>query len=46
MEDKPVEVGILKVFSPLDGLKAENVQALARISEVKPRFGKRRCSGI
>ena len=35
MEDKPVEVGILKVFSPLDGLKAENVQALARKTQLK-----------
>jgi CRP-like cAMP-binding protein len=35
MEDKPVEVATLKAFSPLDGLKAENVQALARKTQLK-----------
>ena len=35
MEDRPVEVSILKSFSPLDGLKAENVQALARKTQLK-----------
>ncbi len=35
MEDRPVEVSVLKSFSPLDGLKAENVQALARKTQLK-----------
>jgi CRP-like cAMP-binding protein len=35
MDDKPVEVSVLKSFSPLDGLKAENVQALARKTQLK-----------
>lgn len=35
MEDQPVEAATLKVFSPLDGLKAENLQALARKTQMK-----------
>ncbi|MFZ2508275.1 MAG: cyclic nucleotide-binding domain-containing protein [Steroidobacteraceae bacterium] len=30
MEDKPVEMDVLRSFSPLDGLKRENLHALAR----------------
>jgi CRP-like cAMP-binding protein len=30
MQDKPVELDILRSFSPLDGLKRENLHALAR----------------
>lgn len=30
MEGKPLELGLLRSFSPLDGLKAENLHALAR----------------
>lgn len=30
MESKPPELGLLRSFSPLDGLKAENLHALAR----------------
>jgi CRP-like cAMP-binding protein len=35
MDDRPVEVSVLKNFSPLDGLKAENVLALARKTQLK-----------
>jgi hypothetical protein len=34
MDERPVDLAILKTFSPLDGLKAENLHALAR----KTRF--------
>jgi CRP-like cAMP-binding protein len=30
MESKPLELGLLRSFSPLDGLKSENLHALAR----------------
>ncbi|MBF8292903.1 MAG: hypothetical protein HW392_1730 [Steroidobacteraceae bacterium] len=30
MEDKPVELDVLRGFSPLDGLKRENLHALSR----------------
>jgi CRP-like cAMP-binding protein len=30
MQSKPLEVGLLRSFSPLDGLKPENLQSLAR----------------
>jgi len=30
MESKPLELGLLRSFSPLDGLKSENLQSLAR----------------
>jgi CRP-like cAMP-binding protein len=35
MDDRPVEISVLKKFSPLDGLKAENVLALARKTQLK-----------
>ena len=35
MEDQPVDVATLKGFSPLDGLKAENLHALARKTQMK-----------
>jgi len=34
MEDKPLDLAILKTFSPLDGLKSENLHALARKTQV------------
>ena len=30
MDDRPVDLAVLKTFSPLDGMKAENLHALAR----------------
>jgi CRP-like cAMP-binding protein len=30
MESKPLDLGLLRSFSPLDGLKSENLQSLAR----------------
>jgi CRP-like cAMP-binding protein len=30
MESKPLDLGLLRAFSPLDGLKSENLHALAR----------------
>jgi len=35
MDERPVELSILKNFSPLDGLKAENLMALARKTHVR-----------
>jgi len=35
MEDRPLDLAILKTFSPLDGLKAENLYALARKTQIK-----------
>ena len=34
MEDRPLELSILKTFSPLDGLKADNLHALARKTQL------------
>ena len=34
MDERPVEIAILKTFSPLDGLKAENLHALARKTQI------------
>jgi CRP-like cAMP-binding protein len=34
MDDRPTELSILKTFSPLDGLKAENLHALARKTQI------------
>ena len=34
MEDRPLDLAMLKTFSPLDGLKAENLHALARKTQV------------
>ncbi len=34
MEERPVELTVLKNFSPLDGLKAENLHALARKTQI------------
>jgi CRP-like cAMP-binding protein len=34
MDDRPLDISILKTFSPLDGLKAENLHALARKTQV------------
>ncbi|HTV95343.1 MAG TPA: cyclic nucleotide-binding domain-containing protein [Steroidobacteraceae bacterium] len=35
MDERPVEISILKTFSPLDGLKAENLHALARKTQIR-----------
>src|SRR5580693_5807042 len=35
MLDRPVDISILTAFSPLDGLKAENLHALARKTQVR-----------
>ena len=34
MDDRPTDISILKTFSPLDGMKAENLHALARKTQV------------
>jgi CRP-like cAMP-binding protein len=34
MHDRPTDISILKTFSPLDGMKAENLHALARKTQV------------
>jgi CRP-like cAMP-binding protein/rhodanese-related sulfurtransferase len=34
MEERPVDLAILKTFSPLDGLKSENLHALARKTQI------------
>ncbi len=34
MDERPLDLAILKTFSPLDGLKAENLHALARKTQV------------
>ncbi|HVC02444.1 MAG TPA: cyclic nucleotide-binding domain-containing protein [Steroidobacteraceae bacterium] len=35
MDERPVDLALLKSFSPLDGLKAENLHALARKTHVR-----------
>src|SRR6202034_1729846 len=35
MDERPVDLAVLKSFSPLDGLKAENLHALARKTQVR-----------
>jgi CRP-like cAMP-binding protein len=35
MDEKPVDLALLKQFSPLDGLKAENLHALAKKTSVR-----------
>src|ERR1700761_1266315 len=35
MDERPAELALLKTFSPLDGLKAENLHALARKTQVR-----------
>jgi len=34
MDERPIDLSVLKTFSPLDGLKAENLHALARKTQV------------
>jgi CRP-like cAMP-binding protein len=34
MDDRPTDLAILRTFSPLDGLKAENLHALARKTQI------------
>jgi len=35
MDERPIDLAVLKTFSPLDGLKAENLRALARKTQIK-----------
>src|SRR5450432_883037 len=35
MDERPLDLAILKTFSPLDGLKAENLHALARKRHIR-----------
>jgi CRP-like cAMP-binding protein len=35
MDERPVDLAILRTFSPLDGLKAENLHALARKTQIR-----------
>jgi CRP-like cAMP-binding protein len=35
MDERPADLAVLKTFSPLDGLKAENLHALARKTQVR-----------
>src|SRR5271156_2073105 len=35
MDERPLELAILRTFSPLDGLKAENLHALARKTQLR-----------
>src|SRR5882757_1761154 len=35
MDERPADLAVLKTFSPLDGLKAENLHALARKTQIK-----------
>jgi CRP-like cAMP-binding protein len=41
MDERPVDLAVLKTFSPLDGLKAENLHALARKTVVRELSGGR-----
>ena len=41
MNERPVNLAILKTFSPLDGLKAENLHALARKVHIRELAGGR-----
>ncbi|MEA3150462.1 MAG: hypothetical protein QOD56_1401, partial [Gammaproteobacteria bacterium] len=34
MDERPLDLTVLKTFSPLDGLKAENLHALARKTQI------------
>ena len=35
MESKPIDLGLLRSFSPLDGMKRENLHSLARKAQVR-----------
>src|SRR6202521_1322192 len=35
MDERPVDLAVLRTFSPLDGLKAENLHALARKTHIR-----------
>src|SRR6201994_4666031 len=41
MDERPVDLAVLRTFSPLDGLKAENLHALARKTQIRPLAGGR-----
>ena len=35
MDERPLDLAVLRTFSPLDGLKAENLHALARKTHIR-----------
>src|SRR6202035_4325992 len=35
MDERPLDLAVLRTFSPLDGLKAENLHALARKTQIR-----------
>jgi CRP-like cAMP-binding protein len=35
MTERPINLAVLRTFSPLDGLKAENLNALARKTQLR-----------
>ena len=35
MEGKPIDLGLLRSFSPLDGMKRENLHSLARKAQMR-----------
>src|ERR1700761_4021773 len=41
MDERPLDLAILRTFSPLDGLKAENLHALARKTHIRELAGGR-----
>ena len=41
MDERPLDLAVLKSFSPLDGLKVENLYALARKTQIKSLDGGR-----
>src|SRR6202453_2689805 len=41
MDERPVDLAVLKSFSPLDGLKAENLHSLARKTQIRELDGGR-----
>jgi CRP-like cAMP-binding protein len=41
MDDKPLDLALLRAFSPLDGLKAENLHALAKKTSLREMPGGR-----
>src|ERR1700722_9763173 len=41
MDERPTDLAVLKTFSPLDGLKAENLHALARKTVIRELGGGR-----
>ena len=35
MDERPLDIALLKTFSPLDGLKADNLYALSKKTQIK-----------